>query len=177
MIVGYLHQQSFRRPMSRCFDDGIKADRKSHRLALLRASFPVAGGRRRGLPSEDSVRARKRLAFGRGSRGIVRVAVPMLSRIANFSTDLDPAQGPNPRLKWCLCRPASVLPAGWAGAGGDPRLQVDDRRSVCASAENGWDRESLSTHRKRRRPWSSAFAGGFQMLGRHGWCDSRWHRR
>ena len=124
-----LHRQPLpRRPRALRRRHG--ADRRPHRLAparprpaLRRRPPPPRRGRPRALP--------RRLAARRGGR--LRIAVPILPRIANFD-DLDPLAA-EPAVDLLRLRPGDVLP-GRRRPRRPPRLQVDDRRPrpPCATA-------------------------------------------
>jgi adenosylcobyric acid synthase len=109
------------------------------------------------LPSEDSV-VLERLASG--ERRALKVAVPMLSRIANFD-DLDPLKA-EPQVEVVFVAPGRPLPedAGLVVIPGSKSTIADliDFRS------NGWDRD-LAAHR-RRGGHVVGICGGYQMLGR-----------
>jgi adenosylcobyric acid synthase len=153
MIVGYLINK-FRGDPS-LFDDGL--------LAITRftgwRSFGVVPWLKETalLPAEDSVVLdRERVA--EASR--LKVAVPMLSRIANFD-DLDP-------LKAELGVEVVFVPPG-------KRLPEDAKLVVIPGSkstigdllrfrENGWDHD-LAAHRARGG-FVVGLCGGYQMLGR-----------
>ena len=75
------------------------------------------------LPAEDSV-VLERLASG--EKRALKVAVPMLARIANFD-DLDPLKA-EPQVEVVFVPPGERA-AGGCRAGGHSRLEIDDRRS------------------------------------------------
>ncbi|MGI6855747.1 cobyric acid synthase [Mesorhizobium sp. 1B3] len=109
------------------------------------------------LPSEDSV-VLERLASG--EERALKVAVPMLDRIANFD-DLDPLRA-EPRIEVVFVSPGRRLPA-------DARLVViPGSKSTIGDLqrfrENGWDGD-LFEHR-RRGGYVVGLCGGYQMLGR-----------
>jgi adenosylcobyric acid synthase len=153
MISGYLINK-FRGDVS-LFDDGLAAIEKYtgwrcfgivpwlHAAALL--------------PSEDSV-VLERLASGQ-SRAL-KVAVPMLSRIANFD-DLDPLKA-EPEVEVVFVAPGRPLPedAGLVVIPGSKSTIAD----LIDFRRNGWDRD-LAAHR-RRGGHVLGICGGFQMLGR-----------
>lgn len=109
------------------------------------------------LPSEDSV-VLERLASG--ERRALKVAVPMLDRIANFD-DLDPLKA-EPRVEVVFVPPGSRLPddAGLVVIPGSKSTIGD----LIRFRENGWDRD-LAEHR-RRGGHVVGICGGYQMLGR-----------
>ncbi|MET2826338.1 cobyric acid synthase [Mesorhizobium shangrilense] len=153
MIVGYLINK-FRGDVS-LFDDGIKA---IERFTAWRCFGVVpwlkAAAR---LPSEDSV-VLERLASG--EKRALKVAVPMLGRIANFD-DLDPLKA-EPQVEVVFVPPGKPLP-GDAGL-----VVIPGSKSTIGDLikfrENGWDRDLLA-HRKRGGH-VVGICGGFQMLGR-----------
>jgi adenosylcobyric acid synthase len=153
MIAGYIINK-FRGDIS-LFDDGLTAIEKYtgwrcfgivpwlHAAALL--------------PSEDSV-VLERLASGK-SRAL-KVAVPMLSRIANFD-DLDPLKA-EPEVEVVFVAPGRPLPedAGLVIIPGSKSTIAD----LLDFRRNGWDRD-LAAHR-RRGGHVVGICGGYQMLGR-----------
>src|SRR5690606_22343524 len=152
MIAGYLINK-FRGDVS-LFDDGLAAIEKYtgwrcfgivpwlHAAALL--------------PSEDSV-VLERLASGRPRA--LKVAVPMLSRIANFD-DLDPLKA-EPQVEVVFVAPGRPLPEDAA------LVVVPGSKSTISDLldfrSNGWDRD-LAAHR-RRGGHVVGICGGYQMLG------------
>ncbi|MEW9805194.1 cobyric acid synthase [Mesorhizobium sp. ZMM04-5] len=153
MIVGYLINK-FRGDVS-LFDDGLLA---IERFTGWR-SFGVVPWLQAAvlLPSEDSV-VLERMASGRARA--LKVAVPMLSRIANFD-DLDPLKV-EPEVEVVFVPPGRPLPedAGLVVIPGS-KSTVADLIDVRA---NGWDRD-LAAHR-RRGGRVLGICGGYQMLGR-----------
>ena len=112
MIAGYLINK-FRGDVS-LFDDGIAA---IERFTGWRCFGVVPWLRAAAmLPSEDSV-VLERLAAGKGRA--LKVAVPMLARIANFD-DLDPLRA-EPQVE-VVVRAAWRETARRCRAGGHPRL-------------------------------------------------------
>lgn len=108
------------------------------------------------LPSEDSV-ALERLT--QKAAGALKIAVPVLSRIANFD-DFDPLAA-EPSVELCYVRPGERLPAdaalvilpGSKSTIGD----LADLRS------HGWDQDLLLHRRRGGR--IIGICGGYQMLG------------
>ena len=153
MIAGYIINK-FRGDVS-LFDDGLKAIERftGWRSFGVVPFLPAAAL----LPSEDSV-VLERLAEGR--RGALKVAVPMLSRIANFD-DLDPLKT-EPQVEVVFVAPGRPLPAD-AGL-----VVIPGSKSTIGDLlrfrENGWDRD-LAEHR-RRGGHVIGICGGYQMLGR-----------
>ncbi|WP_415187379.1 cobyric acid synthase [Rhodomicrobium sp.] len=109
------------------------------------------------LPAEDSL-ALERPAEGEG-RG-VKVAVPRLSRVANFD-DLDPlAAEPGVSLKWI--QPGNLIPA-------DTDVVIlpgskATRTDLDVLRREGWDIDILAHARRGGRV--IGLCAGFQMLGR-----------
>jgi adenosylcobyric acid synthase len=109
------------------------------------------------LPAEDSV-VLERLARGEG--GALKIAVPVLSRIANFD-DLDPLRL-EPDVDLVFVRAGDTLPidAGLVILPGS-KSTIGDLAEFRA---NGWDRD-LARHVKRGGR-VIGICGGYQMLGR-----------
>ncbi|MER9326405.1 cobyric acid synthase [Mesorhizobium sp. M0488] len=153
MIVGYLINK-FRGDVS-LFDDGLKSiERFTGWRCFGVVPWLKAAAR---LPSEDSV-VLERLASGEARA--LKVAVPMLGRIANFD-DLDPLKA-EPQVEVVFVPPGRPLPAD-AGL-----VVIPGSKSTIGDLlkfrENGWDRDLLA-HRKRGGH-VVGICGGFQMLGR-----------
>jgi len=108
------------------------------------------------LPAEDSV-VLERLAAGGG--GALKVAVPVLPRIANFD-DLDPLRA-EPEVELVFVRPGERLPAD-AGLVVLPgsKSTIADLADLRAA---GWDAD-LRLH-LRRGGRIVGICGGYQMLG------------
>ncbi|TDW25197.1 adenosylcobyric acid synthase (glutamine-hydrolysing) [Rhizobium azibense] len=109
------------------------------------------------LPAEDSV-VLERLA--RGASGALKIAVPVLPRIANFD-DLDPLRA-EPDVELVFVKQGDRLP-------GDAALVVlpgskSTIADLCDLRAAGWDRD-LETH-IRRGGRVIGICGGYQMLGR-----------
>jgi adenosylcobyric acid synthase len=108
------------------------------------------------LPAEDSV-VLERLA--RGSSGALKVAVPVLSRIANFD-DLDPLRA-EPDVDLVFVRAGERLPADAA------LVVLPGSKSTIGDLldlrEQGWDRD-IAAH-VRRGGRVIGICGGYQMLG------------
>jgi adenosylcobyric acid synthase len=153
MIAGYLINK-FRGDIS-LFDDGLAT---IERYTGWR-SFGVVPWLHAAalLPSEDSV-VLERLASG--ERHALKVAVPMLSRIANFD-DLDPLKA-EPQVEVVFVAPGRPLPedAGLVVIPGSKSTIAD----LIDFRRNGWDRD-LAAHR-RRGGHVVGICGGYQMLGR-----------
>lgn len=153
MIVGYLINK-FRGDVT-LFDDGIAAiDRFTGWRCFGVVPWLKAAAL---LPSEDSV-ILERLTVGEARA--LKVAVPMLGRIANFD-DLDPLRA-EPQVEVVFVPPGQPLPAdaGLVVIPGSKSTIAD----LMAFRENGWDRD-LAAHR-RRGGHVIGICGGYQMLGR-----------
>lgn len=153
MIAGYLINK-FRGDVS-LFEEGISA---IGRFTGWRCFGVVPWLKEAALlPSEDSV-ILERLASG--ERKALKVAVPMLGRIANFD-DLDPLRA-EPRVEVVFVPPGRPLPpeAGLVVIPGSKSTIAD----LLQFRENGWDRD-LADHR-RRGGHIVGICGGYQMLGR-----------
>ncbi|MER8966330.1 MULTISPECIES: cobyric acid synthase [unclassified Mesorhizobium] len=152
MIVGYLINK-FRGDVS-LFEDGIKAIEKFTGWRCFGVVPWLKAAAR--LPSEDSV-VLERLASG--EKRALKIAVPVLSRIANFD-DLDPLKA-EPQVEVVFVPPGERLPEG-AGL-----VVIPGSKSTIGDLlkfrENGWDRD-LAAHRKRGGH-IVGICGGFQMLG------------
>jgi adenosylcobyric acid synthase len=112
----------------------------------------------RSLPAEDAVVLERSTAGGAGSR--VRIAVPMLSRIANFD-DFDPLRH-EPGVDFGFVPPGQALP-------GDADLVIlPGTKATLADLAfvraQGWDVD-LAAH-VRRGGRVLGVCGGYQMLGR-----------
>lgn len=153
MIVGYLINK-FRGDVS-LFDDGLKAIEKFTGWRCFGVVPWLKAAAR--LPSEDSV-VLERLASGEARA--LKVAVPVLGRIANFD-DLDPLKA-EPQVEVVFVPPGKPLPAD-AGL-----VVIPGSKSTIGDLikfrENGWDRD-LAAHRKRGGH-VVGICGGYQMLGR-----------
>ncbi|MER8610142.1 cobyric acid synthase [Mesorhizobium sp. M0142] len=152
MIVGYLINK-FRGDVS-LFDDGIEAIEKFTGWRCFGVVPWLKAAAR--LPSEDSV-VLDRLASG--EKRALKIAVPMLSRIANFD-DLDPLKA-EPQVEVVFVPPGQRWPqdAGLVVIPGSKSTIGD----LVKFRENGWDRD-LAAHRKRGGH-IVGICGGFQMLG------------
>jgi adenosylcobyric acid synthase len=114
------------------------------------------------LPAEDSLalapRAGRREA-GEG-RGLLRIAIPLLPRIANFD-DLDPLRA-EPAVDLVMVRPGQPLPRDAAliilpGS----KATISDLEFLC---REGWDIDLLAHYRQGGR--ILGICGGYQMVGR-----------
>jgi adenosylcobyric acid synthase len=153
MISGYLINK-FRGDVS-LFDGGLAAIEKFTGWRCFGIVPWLAAAAL--LPSEDSV-VLERLASGKARA--LKVAVPMLSRIANFD-DLDPLKA-EPEVEVVFVAPGRPLPedAGLVVIPGSKSTIAD----LLDFRRNGWDRD-LAAHR-RRGGHVLGICGGFQMLGR-----------
>ncbi|MEI6557683.1 MAG: cobyric acid synthase [Rhodospirillaceae bacterium] len=110
------------------------------------------------LPAEDAV-ALDRRRFGAEGRGPVKIAVPRLSRIANFD-DFDPlAQEPGVSL-------TMVAPGEPIAADTDLVILPGTKATLADLAflrSQGWDIDILAHARRGGRVWG--ICGGYQMLG------------
>ncbi len=153
MIAGYLINK-FRGDVS-LFDDGISAIESFTGWPCLGVVPWLKSAAR--LPAEDSV-ALERLA--RGKAGALKIAVPVLSRIANFD-DFDPLKS-EPDVELVFVRPGERLPE-------DAALVIlpGSKSTISDLADfrsQGWDGD-LDAHR-RRGGRIIGICGGYQMLGR-----------
>ncbi|MCV9996690.1 cobyric acid synthase [Pararhizobium sp. YC-54] len=152
MISGYIINK-FRGDVS-LFDDGIAAVKNFTGWPCFGVvPWLESAGR---LPAEDSV-VLERLARGTGRA--LKIAVPVLSRIANFD-DLDPLAA-EPEVDLVFVRPGERIPAD-AGLVVIPgsKATIADLRDFRAQ---GWDRD-LQAH-VRRGGRVIGICGGYQMLG------------
>lgn len=140
----------------RLFDSGIKVIGRKTGLPCLGVVPWFESANR--LPAEDSVSVGRNTEARPGAA--LKVAVPMLSRIANFD-DLDPLVA-EPGVEVQFVEPGHALP-------GDADLVVlpgskatiGDMRFL---RSQGWDVD-LRAH-LRRGGWLLGLCGGYQMLGR-----------
>jgi len=153
MIAGYLINK-FRGDVS-LFDDGISAIGGFTGWPCLGVIPWLKAAAR--LPAEDSV-ALERLV--RGAPGALKVAVPMLSRIANFD-DFDPLRA-EPDVELVFVRPGERLPedAGLVILPGSKSTIAD----LADFRRQGWDRDLQAHHRRGGR--IIGICGGYQMLGK-----------
>ncbi|ANL47189.1 cobyric acid synthase [Rhizobium phaseoli] len=153
MISGYIINK-FRGDVS-LFDNGIRAIESFTGWPCFGVVPWLSGAAR--LPAEDSV-VLERLAKGGG--GALKIAVPVLPRIANFD-DLDPLRA-EPDVELVFVRSGERLPA-------DASLIVlpGSKSTISDLADfraQGWDRD-LEMH-IRRGGRVIGICGGYQMLGR-----------
>ncbi|MFN3503273.1 MAG: cobyric acid synthase, partial [Allorhizobium sp.] len=152
-IIGYIINK-FRGDVS-LFDDGLSAIGAFTGWPCFGVIPWLKAAAR--LPAEDSV-VLERLVQGTG--GALKVAVPVLSRIANFD-DLDPFAA-EPEVDLVYVRAGNPLPVD-AGL-----VILPGSKSTIADLEelrsHGWDRD-LAMH-VRRGGRVIGICGGYQMLGR-----------
>ncbi|MBN9255118.1 MULTISPECIES: cobyric acid synthase [unclassified Mesorhizobium] len=153
MVAGYIINK-FRGDVT-LFEDGIRAIGHFTNWPCFGIVPWLKAAAR--LPSEDSV-VLERLASG--TKRALKVAVPMLGRIANFD-DLDPLKA-EPQVEVVFVPPGTPLPpdAGLVVIPGSKSTIGD----LLKFRENGWDRD-LAAHRKRGGH-IVGICGGYQMLGR-----------
>jgi adenosylcobyric acid synthase len=152
MIAGYIINK-FRGDVS-LFDDGIAAIRSFTGWPCFGVvPWLKAAGR---LPAEDSV-VLERLARGEGRA--LKIAVPVLPRIANFD-DLDPLRA-EPDVDLVFVRSGEPLPSDAA------LVILPGSKSTIGDLQDlrrqGWDRD-LAAH-VRRGGRVIGVCGGYQMLG------------
>jgi adenosylcobyric acid synthase len=154
MIIGFIINK-FRGDIS-LFDDGLKSITKFTGWPSYGVVPWLKDVSR--LPAEDSV-ALERLVKGQRRRAL-KIAVPILDRIANFD-DFDPLMA-EPQVELVMVRSGERLPAD-AGL-----VIIPGSKSTISDLlrfrENGWDRD-LDMHR-RRGGHIIGICGGYQMLGR-----------
>ncbi|NZD52816.1 cobyric acid synthase [Rhizobium leguminosarum] len=153
MIAGYIINK-FRGDIS-LFDDGIRAIEGFTGWPCFGVVPWLRGAAR--LPAEDSA-VLERLA--RGGTGALKIAVPVLPRIANFD-DLDPLRS-EPDVELVFVRAGEPIPAeaGLVVLPGS-KSTISDLADFSAQ---GWDRD-LQAH-VRRGGRVIGICGGYQMLGR-----------
>ncbi len=153
MIRGYLINK-FRGDVS-LFDDGL-AEIGNHTGWPCFGVIPWLKEARR-LPAEDSVVLDKVM---RGDGAALKIAVPILNRIANFD-DFDPLAA-EPDVDLVMVHPGEALPAD-AGL-----VILPGSKSTISDLEifrqQGWDVD-LAAH-VRRGGHVLGLCGGYQMLGR-----------
>ncbi|EJT05631.1 cobyric acid synthase [Rhizobium sp. CCGE 510] len=153
MVAGYIINK-FRGDVS-LFDDGICAIEGFTGWPCFGVVPWLPGAAR--LPAEDSV-VLERLA--KGGTGALKIAVPVLPRIANFD-DLDPLRS-EPDVELVFVRSGARLPA-------DASLVIlpGSKSTISDLADlraEGWDRD-LQAH-VRHGGRVIGICGGYQMLGR-----------
>jgi len=153
MIAGYLINK-FRGDVS-LFDDGLEAIKQFTQWPGF-GVLPWVDAVRK-LPAEDSV-ALDHISVG-SSNGKIKIAVPVLGKIANFD-DLDPLKN-EPDVDLVFVRAGEKLP-------GDAALIIlPGSKSTIADriefGKNGWDAH-LAAHVERGGE-VIGICGGYQMLG------------
>ena len=153
-IKGFLINK-FRGDVS-LFDDGVRAIAERTGWSCLGVLPFVPAARR--LPAEDALDLGRGASPGEGRR--LKVAVPILARIANFD-DLDPLRQ-EPAVELILVPPGAPLP-------GDADLVIlPGSKSTIGDLAflraQGWEVD-LAAHR-RRGGQVLGLCGGYQMLGR-----------
>jgi adenosylcobyric acid synthase len=154
-VAGYVVNK-FRGDAS-LFDDGLA-------IITERTGWPAFGlvphfeGAHR-LPAEDAMSLDAR-HHGGGAEGAIKIAVPRLSRIANFD-DLDPlAAEPDVTIE--------IVEAGRALPGDADVVLLPGSKSTLADLrhlrDQGWDIDIAAHH--RRGGMVVGLCGGYQMLGR-----------
>jgi adenosylcobyric acid synthase len=153
MVAGYLINK-FRGDVS-LFDDGLRAI--THFTGWRCFGVVPWLKEAAALPAEDSVMLDR---FAAGTGGPLKVAVPILDRIANFD-DFDPLRA-EPSVEVVFVRPGERLPKDAA------LVVIPGSKSTIGDLlrfrENGWDRD-LAEHRKTGGH-VIGICGGYQMLGR-----------
>jgi len=152
-LCGYLVNK-FRGDVS-LFDDGL-------RIVSERTGLPAFGvvpyfADARALPAEDAVQVAR---AGSAPDRPIRIAVPVLSRIANFD-DLDPLAA-EPDVSVTMVEPGQPLP-------GDANLVIlaGSKATMADLAfvrAQGWDIDLAAHH--RRGGAILGLCGGYQMLGK-----------
>lgn len=111
------------------------------------------------LPAEDSMALAGLAASGAGKANAIKIAVPILPRIANFD-DLDPLRA-EPNVTVAMVSPGEALP-------GDADLILlpgskATLHDLAALRLEGWDIDILAHARRGGRVFG--LCGGYQMLG------------
>ncbi len=112
------------------------------------------------LPQEDAVILEQRPSAMTSSPGVVRIAVPMLSRIANFD-DMDPLRL-EPGVELGFVRPGTPVPRDI-----DAIILPGTKSTLGDLAflrEQGWDHDIISFARSGGHV--TGICGGYQLLGR-----------
>ena len=140
------------------FDDGIAAigDRTGFNCFGVVPYFAAA----RRLPQEDALSLDTRAVAERPEGDLIRIAVPRLSRIANFD-DLDPLMA-EPDVSVDVVEPGRPLP------GDSHMILIPGSKSTLADLAEiraqGWDVD-IAAH-ARRGGLVVGLCGGYQVLGR-----------
>jgi len=132
-------------------------------LSAPARTLPRLQGRECGVAAADSPLPRKRgrVGVGAGKSSTIKIAVPLLPRIANFD-DLDPLAA-EPAVELVLVRPGTPLPR-------DAMLIIlPGSKATLADLAflrgEGWDIDILAHHRQCGH--IIGLCGGYQMLGHH----------
>ena len=155
MVAGYLINK-FRGDVS-LFDDGLAAITRHTGWPSFGVVPHLAAAAK--LPAEDSV-ALERLARADDASGAaLKIAVPLLDRIANFD-DIDPLRA-EPSVEITFVRAGERLPedAALVLIPGSKSTIAD----LAAFRANGWDTDLLRHH--ARGGHVVGLCGGYQMLG------------
>jgi len=139
------------------FDEGL-------RIIEAKTGWPCFGvvghlEAARRLPQEDAMALDQR-APSEPDNGAIKIAVPRLSRIANFD-DLDPLAA-EPDVSVIIVNPGEIIPAD-----ADVVLIPGSKATLSDLKDlrvQGWDIDILSHH--RRGGVVIGICGGYQMLGR-----------
>ena len=152
MVKGFLINK-FRGDVA-LFDDGYRAIERLTGWEGLGVVPWIAAAR--ALPAEDAV-ALDRAGAG---EGVIEVAVPMLSRIANFD-DFDPLAA-EPGVRLTMVPPGTPIPASAS------LIVIPGTKATIADLAflraQGWDIDILAHVRRGGRVLG--ICGGYQMLGR-----------
>lgn len=154
MVAAYLINK-FRGDVS-LFDDGLRIVTRHTGWPSLGVVPWLEGAAR--LPAEDSVTL-ERLSRSKG-QGALRIAVPILPRIANFD-DLDPLRA-EPDVDLRMVAPNDSFPTDV-----DVILLPGSKSTIAdlsALRERGWDRAITDAYQQGASVLG--LCGGYQMLGR-----------
>jgi adenosylcobyric acid synthase len=159
LLSGYIVNKF--RGDARLFDGGIAAisERTGLQCFGVVPHFPAAAT----LPAEDSLALTSpspRLRGGGWGEGRIRIAIPLLPRIANFD-DFDPLRA-EPGIELVFVAAGQPLPRDAAlvilpGS----KATIDDLEFL---RDEGWDIDLVAHRRQRGR--ILGLCGGYQMLGR-----------
>ncbi len=138
------------------FDDGLKIIEEKTGWPCFGVVPHIAAARR--LPEEDAMTLDHRRTAA-NEAGNIKIAVPRLSRIANFD-DLDPLAA-EPDVSVVIVNPGEVIPAD-----ADVVLIPGSKATLSDLKDfrqQGWDIDILAHH--RRGGMVIGICGGYQMLG------------
>ena len=154
LLCGYIINR-FRGDV-KLFDSGIECIRERTGLPCLGVVPEIHQARL--LPAEDSVALEHEQKAD--ARAAIKIAVPVLSRIANF-TDFDPLIA-EPDVDVLFVKPGQALP------GDADVIILPGSKSTIADLEflraQGWDTDVYG--HLRRGGWLIGLCGGYQMLGK-----------